>query len=290
MPITSWTETDHGPTSYRLAWFATDADDNPHGSSVLRVFTDPDRSHRAELQIHVHPTGRRTGVASALLDRALARGRELGIRTVLGQARDQTPGAAFLTARGFRPVLTLMYSRLVLDAGGMPAIRAIVERPHPGYRLRSWTGAVPADLEESFAYARRSMDDMPMGETDYGRVVWDVERVRAATKAVADRGDILHAIAAIDPDESVVGFTEVVVPGDGEGDGQNYGTGVLPDHRGHGLGLWMKAASILRVRERHPRLAGLLTDVAQENTPMRTIAATLGYRPTHVSREYRLDL
>ncbi|MEU5697668.1 hypothetical protein AB0G99_02300, partial [Streptomyces aurantiacus] len=82
----------------------------------------------------------------------------------------------------------------------------------------------------------------------------------------------------------------LVVPGDGRGDGQHYGTGVLPEHRGHGLGLWMKAESVRRARERHPELGGLLTDTADSNTHMRGINDVLGYLPTHAAVEYQLDL
>jgi GNAT superfamily N-acetyltransferase len=87
-----------------------------------------------------------------------------------------------------------------------------------------------------------------------------------------------------------VGFTELVVPGDGTGDGQHYGTGVLPEHRGRGLGRWMKAASIMRVRERHPCLDGLLTDTAETNLHMRRINDALGYAPAHTAFQYQLDL
>jgi hypothetical protein len=86
------------------------------------------------------------------------------------------------------------------------------------------------------------------------------------------------------------GFTELVVPGNGTGDAQHYGTGVLPEHRGHRLGLWMKAASIRQARERYPELGGLLTDTADNNPHMRHINDVLGYAPTHSAYEYQLDL
>jgi len=65
---------------------------------------------------------------------------------------------------------------------------------------------------------------------------------------------------------------------------------VLPEHRGRGLARWMKAASIRRARERHPDLAGLLTDTADSNAPMLAVNASLGYVPTHQAVEYQLDL
>jgi hypothetical protein len=52
----------------------------------------------------------------------------------------------------------------------------------------------------------------------------------------------------------------------------------------------MKAASIRRARERHPELAGLLTDTANSNAPMLAVNEALGYVPTHRAVEYQLDL
>lgn len=70
-------------------------------------------------------------------------------------------------------------------------------------------------------------------------------------------------VAAVDvSDGMIAGFTELVLPGGGRGDGQHYGTGVLPEHRGQGLGRWMKAEVIRQAVECHPDLAGLLTDTA----------------------------
>ncbi|WP_238598160.1 GNAT family N-acetyltransferase [Saccharothrix sp. ALI-22-I] len=154
-----------------------------------------------------------------------------------------------------------------------------------------WNGTVPDQFADTFAASRRAMDDMPMDDTDYGTVSWDVDRVRAAAEAIEKRGDLLRTVVAVDEsDGSIAGFTELVVPEGGKGDGQHYGTGVLPEHRGHGLGRWMKAESIRQAREHHPDLDGLLTDTADSNLYMRSINDALGYTPTHTTFEYQLDL
>jgi GNAT superfamily N-acetyltransferase len=234
---------------------------------------------------------RRKRIGSALLDAAVAAARDDARRCVVAQAEACSPGDRFLAARGFRKVLTLRFTRLPLADVDSDALAEIVERPHPGYRLASWRGTVPDDLAQTFTDARHAMDDMPMDDTDYGTVTWDVDRVLAAAKAVEQRGDHLYTVVAIDTgDGSIAGFTELVVPGDGTGDAQHYGTGVLPRHRGHGLGRWMKAESIRQARERHPGLDGLLTDTADGNTPMRRINASLGYVPTHTTHQHQLDL
>ncbi|AEM84004.1 GNAT family N-acetyltransferase [Streptomyces violaceusniger] len=289
--ITPLTDPAHGPHSQRLAWLASDAESIPVGTAFLRLFTDPGQEHLAELTLRVHPAERRKCVGSRLLDAAVGAARDSARRCVIAQAEAVSPGDHFLVARGFRKVLTLRFSRLPLGDVDTTALAEIIERPHPGYRLVSWQGTVPDGLAQTFATSRHAMDDMPMDDTDYGTVTWDVDRVRAAAKVVEQRGDQLHTVVAIDASNgSIAAFTELVIPGNGTGDGQHYGTGVLPEHRGHGLGRWMKAESIRQAHGHYPDLGGLLTDTADSNTHMRQINDSLGYTPTHTTHQHQLDL
>ncbi|MEU0433896.1 GNAT family N-acetyltransferase [Streptomyces sp. NPDC006290] len=285
--------TDPGATasSRRLAWLASDAEGVPLGSAFLRLFTTEGQDHRTELEIAVHPAERRTGVGGALLDAAVTAARSDKRRSLVSRVTAGSPGDRFLAAHGFHQVLALTFARLPLPELDLRAVTDMAEHPHSGYELTHWDGVVPPELAHTYADSRRAMDDMPMEDSDYGIDVWDVERVVAVAEVVLERGDALHTVAVLDrSDGSVVGFSEVVVPGDGRGDAQHYGTGVLPEHRGHGLGLWMKAESIRRARLRYPELAGLLTDTADSNAPMIGINDSLGYQPTHRELEYRLDL
>ncbi|WP_037615697.1 GNAT family N-acetyltransferase [Streptomyces aureus] len=289
--ITPLTDPDSSPSSRRLVWLASGAEGVPVGSAFLRLSGRKGQDHRAELEIAVHPDERRTGVGGALLDAALTAARGEGRRSLVARVTAGSPGEPFLTAYDFRPVLALTFARLPLPELDLDAVTRIVERPHPGYELRCWDGVVPAELAHTFTDSRRGMDDMPMEDSDFGFEAWDVKRTVAVARAVLDRGDALHTVAAMDrSDGSIVGFSELVVPGDGRGDAQHYGTGVLPEHRGHGLGLWMKAESIRGARLRYPELAGLLTDTADSNAYMIAVNDRLGYRPTHRELEYRLDL
>jgi GNAT superfamily N-acetyltransferase len=286
--ITALTDPQRGPSSYRLAWVAADDDDCPIATAYLRVFTAAGAEHRTEAEVVVHPAERRRGAGTALLDEAVAAARKLGRRTLMAGPVDAgSPGEAFLTARGLRPVLTLTYARLVLADAGV----GVTAAPPSGYRLVVWEGTVPDELAVTFAASRRAMDDMPMDEADTAAEPWDVDRVRAIAAAVARRGDLLCTVAAVDEaDGTIAGFSELVVPGSGTGDAQHYGTGVLPEHRGRGLARWMKAEAIRHTRDRHPGVRGLLTDTADSNAAMRRVNDTLGYLPTHRSILFQLGL
>ena len=280
--VTPLREPDRSGTSYRLAWLANGPDGRPLGTAFLRV---PAVGDVAELELAVHPAERRAGVGTLLLDVAGQAASDLGMRAVVTEpVREGADGDHFFRARGLRPVLALTYTRLTLTDSTPVGV------PAAGYRLIHWEGTVPDDLAPTFVRARRAMDDTPMDDAAYSAPSWDVARLHTVAAAVADRGDILHTTAAVGTDGEMAGFTELVVPGTGEGEAQHYGTGVLPEHRGRGLARWMKAEQITLIRERFPKLSALLADTADSNAPMRRVNEALGYRPTHRSLLFQRDL
>ncbi|MFC8721527.1 GNAT family N-acetyltransferase [Kitasatospora sp. NPDC057198] len=285
--LTALTDPAESPSARRLAWLAAAPDGTPLGSAFLRLFTSPNQAHLGELALDVHPAERRRGAGSALLAAAVAAARADGRRALLAQAVEGSPGDAFLSAHGFERALVLAFGRLDLTAAA-PALAA--ELP-PGYRLVSWVGDCPEKWLPGFTRSRTAMDDMPMGDTGFGPVVWDEARVRSAARAVADRGELLHTVAvAEDATGDLVGFSELVLPADRRGDAQHYGTAVLPAHRRRGLALAMKAEAIRWTRAEHPGITGLLTDTAEHNTGMLAVNRALGYRDTHRCATFRLPL
>ncbi|MFE9957215.1 GNAT family N-acetyltransferase [Micromonospora sp. NPDC005299] len=282
LQITPLIDPAHSSSGYRLAWLATGVDGRPLGTAFLRV---PATGGVADLELQVHPAERRANVGTRLLETVNDAATDLGMRGLLTEpVRQGAEGDHFCRAHGLRQVLALTYTRLPLDGD------TLVNAPVSGYRLIHWEGTVPDELANTFARSRRAMDDMPMDDAAYVPQPWDVERLHAVADAVARRGEILCTTAAVAADGEIAGFTELVVPGDGTGDGQHYGTGVLAEHRGRGLARWMKVEQITRTRNRFPRLAGLLADTADSNTAMRRINDSFGYRPTHRSLLYQLDL
>jgi GNAT superfamily N-acetyltransferase len=289
--ITALTDTEYRPFSRGLAWLAADGDGNPVGSAYLTLYKKPSQAHVADLQLAVHPADRRQGIGSQLLAAVADAARANDARIVLTDAQLDSPGDHFLAHHGFTVGFTLTFTRLPLAAVDNEVLAAAVAADHPGYRLVSWQGVVPDELGETFTAARSAMDDAPAGEIDFGPEVWDLDRTKAAAERIAQRGEHLETIATVETASGrIVGFTELVVPGDGKGDAQHYGTAVLKEHRGHGLARWMKAGSIRQAQHRFPELAGLLTDMVDTNTAMRRINADLGYRTLHQVRRYKLAL
>ncbi|BCL32776.1 hypothetical protein GCM10017557_76350 [Streptomyces aurantiacus] len=211
--ITALTDPESTASSHRLAWLASDGEGAPAGSAFLRLFVKEGQEHLAELEMAVHRCERRRGVGTRLLEAAVTAARRERRRSLIAQTEGDSPGGHFLAAHGFRAVLALTYARLPLadaDLDRIDRIGRIVQQPHPGYRLIQWEGTVPPELARTFAASRRAMDDMPMDGTDYGTVVWDVDRVLSAADVIAERGELLHTVAVVDTaDGSVVGFSEL---------------------------------------------------------------------------------
>ncbi|MFE1322286.1 GNAT family N-acetyltransferase [Kitasatospora phosalacinea] len=299
--LTALTDPAASPLSRRLAWLAAADDGTPLGSAFLRLFTSPGQAHLCELALDVHPAERRRGAGSALLAAAVAAAREDGRGSLLAQAVEGSPGDAFLSARGFERALVLDFGRLDLTAAPPGPAPAAAPTPAPapapgvglppGYRLVSWIGSCPGEWLSAFARSRTAMDDMPMGDAVFGTIAWDEDRVLAAARAVADRGELLHTVAVLESATGeLVGFSELVLPADRSGDAQHYGTAVQPAHRRRGLARAMKAEAIRWTRAEHPGITGLLTDTAAHNTGMLAVNRALGYRSTHRSVEFRLSL
>ncbi|MEU1670447.1 GNAT family N-acetyltransferase [Streptomyces roseifaciens] len=276
--------------SHRLAWLATGADGVPVAVAGLRVFTSPGRHHLAELELHVAPAHRRLGTGSLLLSAAVAACRAENRRSLIATAAAGGPGEAFSARWGFRRALTLNHLMLRLDETGPAGLLRTADAEHPGYRLTGWTGAVPDGLADAFATAKNAMNDMPVGDLDYGSVAWDADRVRAMAAVVAGRGDTLLTVAAVHDDGTMAGYTEIVLPQGAPSRAQQYDTAVVPEHRGHGLGLWVKAAMVRRLRAEHPGVVEIETDNADDNVHMLAVNHRLGFRSYRRTREFQLDV
>lgn len=276
--------------SRRLTWLATGADGVPVAVAGLRLFTSAGQEHLAEMELHVDPAHRRLGTGSRLLSAVVAACRAEGRRSLIVAAAADSPGEAFSERSGFRRALTLDHLMLRFDEMDEAGLRKIADAEHPGYRLTGWTGTVPDDLADAFAAAKNAMNDMPVGDLDYGNVAWDADRVRAMGKVVADRGDTLLTIAAVHDDGTMAGYTEILLPKGAAPRAQQYDTAVVPEHRGHGLGLWVKAAMVRRLRAEYPGVVEIETDNADDNVHMLAVNHQLGFRSYRRTREFQLDV
>lgn len=165
-----------------------------------------------------------------------------------------------------------------LATGELPAARAAAGT---AYRTLGWVGATPPELRSGLAALMGRMStDAPSADLELEPEVWDADRV-----AEVDRiGEALGRTRVMTVAEHVasgelVAYTCVDLPGDKPAVGYQEDTLVHAGHRGHRLGMLVKAENLHRIAEHAPAVQRLHTWNADENGHMLAINLALGFRP-----------
>jgi mycothiol synthase len=243
--------------------------------------------HIAGVQISVHPSCRRRGIGTALMDTITSVLRKRGRTVVEGYyITDGSTGDHFTRALGFDVVHTRVAQMLTFAE--VDPRRWNVAVPD-GYRLVRWIGRVPDDLVESYSRVRHAIADAPTGDSTYVTPDWSVARIRRLEAENRERGVEWRTVVAVDERGEVAGLTEVerlpltpdrLFQGD---------TAVLVAHRGHGLGLAMKADMLRWLTADNDDLDHVWTSTGATNTQMVDVNTKLGFetvrRSNVVSRQ-----
>src|SRR5690606_18325864 len=113
-----------------------------------------------------------------------------------------------------------------------------------GYRVVSWRDRCPDEWAEAYCRLQNSfVAEAPTGDLDLEATTLTVERLREVEEEMAARGKRAFVSVGVSPDGELVGYTELGVPAD-DPDTYQGETLVDPAHRGHGLGLALKAANL----------------------------------------------
>jgi GNAT superfamily N-acetyltransferase len=254
----------------------------------------------------VHPGCRRRGLGSALYEAVEAYARSRGRSTIMGWADhragfDKTDdvlvpatgagafpagslAARFATSHGFTlaqvdrcSVLPVDWDRATLDTLAADAAQTAGQ----DYELVDWVDRCPDDLLEQYAQLRRTMStDVPMGELDWEVEVWDGARVRESEHRLAREGGSSLVRAVLHrPSGQLIGHTILERRSEKPDTVYQEDTLVLSSHRGHRLGMWLKAANLLAVVDVWPEIRRIYTWNAEENRHMLAVNLELGFVP-----------
>ncbi|MCG5211947.1 GNAT family N-acetyltransferase [Streptosporangium sp. KLBMP 9127] len=257
---------------------------------------ETDNTHLTLLhQLFVAPGARRHGVGSELLRHALARTRAHGRRLMIGESAATGPGAAFAKAHGFEAAST--DARRVLDLrtidwDRVTELHAQAVRHAEGYELEQWTGPAPQSLYPDLATLVTGMNDAPIDDLDIEDERWDAGRV-ADMEQKHERSGFTgcHLLARHSATGEPAGLTRIVYyAADHAGWARQGDTVVLREHRGHRLGLLLKVANLLALRDRRAGLDRVITWNAASNGPMVAINEQLGFQPFDEWHEWQLHL
>ncbi|MCM0641064.1 GNAT family N-acetyltransferase [Cellulomonas wangsupingiae] len=191
-------------------------------------------------------------------------------------------------ARGYAIEQVARYS--VLELPGDPEQRAALAadaRAHAGeaYRTHTWRDELPADRYDDLADLwTRMSTDVPLGGLDLQEDPWDADRVRAHLERLAQQHQhVLIAAAEHVTTGRLAAFTVLHAPVPDVPFAFQEDTLVLREHRGHRLGMLVKAANLDAYTAWRPGVRRIHTWNAQENAHMLAINVALGFRQAGVS-------
>jgi GNAT superfamily N-acetyltransferase len=284
----------HSPGQWHALFGARDASGAMVGYSLVAWDkNEPGNQHLRWCEIAVARDHRRRGVGRALLQEVVAAVADQGDDIVfMSQVTDRVPaGEKFERAIGATPGLEMKTNQLDLTSVDRARVSAWAEVASVGYRLERVDGAVPAELIAPYVESASGMNDAPRGDLRMDDWELDEQQIRDRESWLRQTGIERWLVLAVHENSGQgAGFTEVTYDPRVPHLIWQQGTAVIDAHRGHHLGLWMKAVMLKRILEERAKARFIRTGNANTNAQMLAINTQLGFKPAWSSALWQVTL
>jgi GNAT superfamily N-acetyltransferase len=262
-------------------------------------FTLKDNLDMAYLEVQVHPTVRNCGYGSRMLTHLEGFIRSEGRHLVTalanypyedGLSGKGHPYADFLTNRGFKFCLGNVRRNvdLPVDPALLQALREEAEPFHADYTFVEFQGPAPDAIVEGLGKLNGLVAaEAPTGDLVLEEEVYDVERMRETEALLEKARRRKYTSVALDAAGEPVAYTDLVVATEDRGKVYQWGTLVMPEHRGRRLGQAVKARNLQMVQNAEEGLTSVSTCNAEVNENMIGINERLGFRAVERLGEFQ---
>jgi GNAT superfamily N-acetyltransferase len=262
---------------------------DPAGAAELTWRESPDNRDRAFLTVDVPPSRHSPDVVAAVVGAAAASSAAAGrpllhVDTPAGSALD-----AWVAERGATLGSVEEHNVVRLRSVSHDDVAALAGDVPDGYELVAFDGLCPDELMEPFARVAATMNTAPLDDLTMEDWTYSPDTIRNWADGLARRGHTLWTVCARSLSTGeLAGFNQVVVRPDYPEVVENEDTAVAVPHRGHGLGLWLKAVNLLRVLDEAPEASCIETWNAASNAHMLRVNRRLGFVCEHVWHSWEL--
>ena len=282
------------PGQWRAVFMARDRDGRLAGYGVAsRNLKDNQNAHIRWSEIAVKPEHRRKGLGRALFARIVGSLNDQGDDLALiSETSDRVPsGQAFAGAIGAKPGLPMKINQLDLRAVDQTRVAEWARATPKGYRLEWIDDRVPDKFVNPYIEASEGINDMPRGDIAFNDWKLTEAQIRQRESFFTQAGLTWWLVLAIDERTGEgVGFTEVEFNPLDPHAIQQEGTAVVAAHRGHGIGLWLKAVMLERILAERPDSRFIRTGNANVNAQMLAINTKLGFAYAWQSTLWQLPI
>jgi hypothetical protein len=270
-------------------WLAYDGT-GPAGAVEVSWFESEDNRDRAWVEILVPPERFSEDVVSALYDVGTAFMREHGRHVVNADLPQGHPAGKWLESRGATCGSVEQHNVVRLRSLDRADLSALASGRPDGYELVAFDGPCPDDLLEPFTRLVDTMNTAPRDDLTFEDWVYTPERVRDYELGLARRGHtMLNVVARHVATGELAAFNQVVSIPEWPELIENEDTAVAVPHRGHGLGLWIKAVNLQRIVTDFPAAQVVSTWNAASNEHMLRVNRRLGFVCEHVWENWEVS-
>jgi len=251
-------------------------------AAALMFLPERDNRHLAWLWLIVHPQQRRRGYGSELLEHLVREAKAAGRRSLLVDGWESEQTTAFAARAGLERKSQAVNRRqhlAELDPAVVQGLYDEAARAAADYELVRIEGHTPPELVDAMVDLVAAINDAPTDDLDVEDEVFTPERLAAYEDAAQASGARLYRLVARHRHTGELGgHTVVAVERARPTVAHQHDTAVARSHRGHRLGLLLKAGMVLWLAEAEPQVETVDTWNAESNDHMIAVNERLGYR------------
>ncbi len=265
-------------------------DDVPVGLALV-VLPERDNTHLAWVWLMVHPDHRRRGYGSELLEHLEQEAKAAGRTSLLLDGWESERTAAFAARSGLERKSQAVNRRQHLkdlEDGIVSRLYDEAAEAAHDYELVRIVGRTPPALVDAMVTLVGAINDAPTDDLDIEDEVFSPERLAAYEDATLAAGSRLYRLVARHRVTGELGgHTALAVEGGRPTVAHQHDTAVARAHRGHRLGLLLKAGMLLWLAETEPQLESVDTWNTESNDHMISVNERLGYQIMGREMEYQ---
>ena len=289
--LTGWRNP--SPHEWAKTFLVTNGDQTVGYAGAEWDTTDTQNPHMAWAEVMVLPEYRQRGIGKALLRDLLGACRSDGKTRLMTNTNGRVPaGRAFVLRLEAKLGIEEHTNQLLLaDLDREYLERSLRDAPTETFEIGWHIGEFPESELEEICRVIEVMNTAPRGEMEFNDFKVTPDYLRVQIEQCRINGlEFRFLYAKERATGRYAGFTQTGFHPNRPSIVSQWGTGVLPEYRGHKLGAWLKAAMIEHLERERPSVDRIRTGNADSNAAMLRINHALGFKPFISRTEWQLEV